>query len=112
MPGAARARTAGRRTRNSTSARRSRIQAEQPDALLQLAELTHELGNDMQARAFLQRYLAVAPATAPTLLLGYRIERALGDQRPGGRLCEAAAQRFPDRRRKPVALQQEPGGKP
>ena len=53
--------------------------AEQPDALLQLAELTHETGNNMQARAFLQRYFAVAPATAASLLLGSRIERALGD---------------------------------
>ena len=54
-------------------------QADQPDALLQLAEVTHESGSNMQARAFLQRYFAVAPATASTLLLGNRIERALGD---------------------------------
>jgi type IV pilus assembly protein PilF len=55
------------------------FRADQPDSLLQLAELTHESGNNMQARAFLQRYFAVAPATAATLLLGNRIERALGD---------------------------------
>ncbi len=53
--------------------------AEQTDALLALAEVTHEQSNDLQARAFLQRYLAVAPPSAATLLLGYRIETALGD---------------------------------
>jgi type IV pilus assembly protein PilF len=53
--------------------------AEQPDALLQMADLSHETGNDFQARAFLQRHFAVAPASAESLWLGYRIERGLGD---------------------------------
>jgi type IV pilus assembly protein PilF len=53
--------------------------ADQPDTLQQLAEVTHELGNNMQSRAFLQRYFAAAPASASMLLLGYRVETALGD---------------------------------
>lgn len=55
------------------------LQPEQPDALLQMADLTHDGGNDFQARAFLQRYMSVGPHTASSLWLGYRIERALGD---------------------------------
>lgn len=50
-----------------------------PDALLQLADLQHEAGNNLSARAFLQRYNAAVTPTAESLWLGYRIERALGD---------------------------------
>lgn len=49
------------------------------DPLLQMASLQFENGNALQARAFLQRYQDVAPATAGSLWLGYRIERNLGD---------------------------------
>jgi type IV pilus assembly protein PilF len=50
-----------------------------PDPLLSLADLQHEAGNDMQARAFVQRYHEAAPATAESVWLGYRIERGAGD---------------------------------
>ena len=53
--------------------------AKQPDALLQLADMFQEAGKSAQARPFLQRHLAAAPASAPALWLGYRIERSLGD---------------------------------
>ena len=69
--------------------------ADQPDALLQLAELTHESGGNMQARAFLQRHLAVAPATAATLLLGNRIERALGDNAHAAEYADRLNSEFP-----------------
>lgn len=55
------------------------IRPDQPDALIELADVSHELGNDLQARAFLQRHLSVAPTSSQALWLGYRIERALGD---------------------------------
>lgn len=55
------------------------IRPDQQDALFQLADLSHESGNNLQARAFLQRYLAVAPTSSQSLWLGYRIEKALGD---------------------------------
>jgi type IV pilus assembly protein PilF len=55
------------------------FQPDQPDALLQMADLNHDGGKDFQARAFLQRYMAVGPASAQALWLGYRIERKLGD---------------------------------
>ena len=55
------------------------FQSEQPDALLQLADMFQETGRSAQARPFLQRHLAAVPATSSALWLGYRIERSLGD---------------------------------
>ena len=55
------------------------LRPEQSDVLYELAELMHQGGSDMQARAFLQRYATAAPATAESLWLGYRVETALGD---------------------------------
>lgn len=49
------------------------------DALLQLADLNLEIGNWLQARAFLQRYEAVESATPYSLELGRNIELAAGD---------------------------------
>ncbi len=47
-------------------------------ALLELADLSHETGRDLQARAFLQRFHARAGYSAQSLHLGIRIEEALG----------------------------------
>jgi type IV pilus assembly protein PilF len=54
------------------------------EALVQMAGVSFERGNHMQARAFLQRYLAVAPGTADALLLGFQIEHAIGDVAAAG----------------------------
>ena len=51
------------------------------EALIQLSLLKHETGDDLHARAFLQRYLTSNPANAGILLLGYQIEDRLGDDR-------------------------------
>jgi type IV pilus assembly protein PilF len=63
-----------------------------PDALLQLASLTLQGQNPFAARAFLERYFAVAPASAESLWLGVQLERTLGDERAArayaGRLRE------------------------
>lgn len=48
-----------------------------PTVLYQLSQLNHDTGEQMQARAFLQRYAAIAPHSAQTLWLGILIERAL-----------------------------------
>lgn len=55
------------------------IQADQRDALYQMAELYFETGNYLQARAFLDRYQSSAEVSAGSLWLDYRIERAMGD---------------------------------
>ena len=51
-----------------------------PEALIQMAGISYERANYLQARAFLQRYLDAAPGTAGVLLLGHQIERALADE--------------------------------
>jgi len=84
---------------------------EQPDALLQLAEVTHELGNNLHARAFLQRYLAVAPAAASTLLLGYRVETALGDPVAAADYAQRLNRQFPASE-EAAAMLQEQGAHP
>ena len=52
---------------------------DQPDALFEMADLMHQAGSNLQARAFLQRYASAAAPTADSLWLGYQVETALGD---------------------------------
>jgi type IV pilus assembly protein PilF len=71
------------------------LNPKQPDALLQMAELAQSGGNGLQARAFLERYTAVAPATASTLWLGRSIELALGDAEQAQRYASRIKNEFP-----------------
>ncbi len=66
------------------------------DALSQLALLSFERGQFLQARAFLQRYEAVAPPTQETLLLGLRTERELGDKAAAAIYAEKLRATYPD----------------
>jgi type IV pilus assembly protein PilF len=68
---------------------------DQQDSLFQMAELEHDLGNDLQARAFLERYVSLAPDSAAALWLGYRIERGLGDQGQAGLYSQRLKKDFP-----------------
>ncbi len=65
------------------------------DALLQLAEVTLEGGTALQARAFIERYLASAPPSPAGLWLAERIERALNDPLAAGKYAEALRKQFP-----------------
>lgn len=47
-------------------------------ALSNMALLSYEKGNYLSARGYLQRYFEVGPETPETLLLGVRVEQALG----------------------------------
>lgn len=51
------------------------------DALLRLSLIKKNQGEFLQARAFLQRYLASNPPSASILYLGLEIEKELGDER-------------------------------
>ncbi len=66
------------------------------DALLQMAEVAFARGVFLQARAFVERFLAAGGPTPAALWLGYRTERALA----GGSAASAYAERlkaeFPD----------------
>jgi type IV pilus assembly protein PilF len=65
------------------------------DPLYQLADLQFEAGNYLQARAFVQRYHEAAAATAASLWLGYRIERALGDSAAAESYARRLKMEFP-----------------
>ena len=57
------------------------IEPEFPDALITMASLNFEQQNYLKARAFIQRYEDVAQHDPASLLLAYRIETAMGDQK-------------------------------
>lgn len=66
-----------------------------PDALLQMADLQFELGNLLQARAFVQRFHEAAPATSQSLWLGCRIERSQGDRAAAAEYAQRLRMEFP-----------------
>lgn len=72
-----------------------RINARNTDALMQMADLELEAGNMLPARAFLERYLAVSPATAASLWLGVRLERATGNKEAANTYAERLKSQFP-----------------
>jgi type IV pilus assembly protein PilF len=71
------------------------LNSRQPDALFQMAQLTQENGNSLQARAFLERHSAVAPVSADSLWLGRTIELALGDTAQAARYADQLRDQFP-----------------
>lgn len=50
-----------------------------PDALLNLMDLSYQARNFLQTRAFVQRYLAAHPPTAPVLWICFNAERQLAN---------------------------------
>ena len=65
-------------------------------ALDAMARLLASQGRWFEARAFSQRWLAVAPATAAALQLAARIEQGLGDGAAADRLMRRLETEFPD----------------
>lgn len=65
-------------------------------ALLPMAEVSYRKGAYLQARAFLQRYEAVAARTAESLLLGVRIETELGDEASAEKYRRELRDNYPD----------------
>ena len=71
----------------------------QPDninALYLLADNQYRKGNYFGARAFLQRYEAVGETTPTSLMLGYFVEKELGDSKSVSRYQSEILRRFPD----------------
>jgi type IV pilus assembly protein PilF len=67
------------------------------DALAQMALLDADQARYLNARGFLQRYEALqAPMTRDMLLLGIRIELALGDRDAAQRYAQTLRNEFPD----------------
>lgn len=67
-----------------------------PDALYQLADVSLERGNALQARGFIERYLAAGKPTPAALWLGVRIEQSLNDAGAASRYGEELRQKFPE----------------
>lgn len=70
--------------------------AQYAPALLSMADLSYREEAFLRARAFLQRFEAVAVSNAQSLLLGYRIEGALGDGVSSGRYQRDLLDKFPN----------------
>lgn len=66
-----------------------------PGALYQMTQLSVESGEYLQARAFLQRYEAIARHTAQSLWWGVSIERQLGNPIAAGDYGRQLRQEFP-----------------
>jgi type IV pilus assembly protein PilF len=78
-----------------------------PNALLGMAELSYGQKNYVQARDYLQRYLASANHTAKSLWLGVRVERELGDQDAAASYALALRSKFPDSQETRLLMESE-----
>lgn len=80
------------------------------EALIQMAALKHRTDDDFTARAFLQRYLATNPATAPVLYLAVQIETGGGDERAATDYMNRLLREFPDSPESRLLLEQRRQG--
>ncbi len=65
-------------------------------SLLGLSNLNYRSGEFLNARAFLQRYESAEKKTAGSLMLGYQIESALGDQKAANDYKRQLLEQFPN----------------
>ena len=86
-----------------------RLNARLPKSLAEMANIAYEQNNYLRARAFLQRYQAIARHTPQTLWLGIRIERQLGDQDAVSSYGLLLKRAFPNSRETKLYLESEGG---
>ena len=68
-----------------------------PDALYQMARMSYEQKQYLEARAFIERFISAAPKPRPeVLLLGMRTERALGNQQAAVNYAKQLIRQFPN----------------
>lgn len=72
------------------------IRPNMPAALLELGNLSLQRGDAAQALEDVQRYLAVNPATAEILWVGFLAERKLGDNTAAASYARRVQAEFPD----------------
>jgi type IV pilus assembly protein PilF len=77
------------------------------EALIQMAALKHSTDDNLTARAFLQRYLADNPSSAPVLYLAVQIETVLGDDRAATDYMNQLLRDFPQSAEARLMLQQD-----
>ncbi len=73
-----------------------RINPKTPQALAGLARISHEAGEHLSARGFLQRYFETGPESPETLLLAVRVEQALGNADAQNGYAARLRSKFPD----------------
>ena len=71
------------------------LQPDYPDALIQLAEVAYLRENYLQARAFIERYVAVSSYTADSLWLAYSVEVAMNDPVVAKNFADQLLKKFP-----------------
>lgn len=71
------------------------LQPSEPTTLRTLAEVEFKRGKGLEARAFIERRLAVAQADAESLLLASQIEQSLGDIAASARYVHRMRAEFP-----------------
>jgi type IV pilus assembly protein PilF len=64
--------------------------------LLELASLARTRGDNLRARAFIERYFASAPATPDALTMAIDIEERLGNRRAADEYRSRLRREFPD----------------
>ena len=69
-----------------------------PVSLYQMGVISFDRGDNLSARAYLQRYAAVARHTPQVLWLGVRVERVLGDKNAVSSYALQLRSSFPDSR--------------
>lgn len=74
-------------------------------ALLEMAKLSLQTGQFMNARAFVQRLESAAPPSAEILLLGVQVEQALGNEEAAQDYRAKLRAQFPDDRETPPPSQ-------
>jgi type IV pilus assembly protein PilF len=72
------------------------IRPNMPEAMLQLGNIAFDRGDAAQARAVVQRYLAVNAPTPELLWLGFRAERKLGDSTTAAGYARRVQTEFPN----------------
>lgn len=72
------------------------VHMDYPETYAQLAGVMYDRGNFLQARAFIERFLAVSPATADVLLLGHKIELALKDTQAAAVFSDRLRKEYPE----------------
>lgn len=72
------------------------VHMDYPETYAQLAGVMYDRGNFLQARAFIERFLAVSPATADVLLLGHKIELAMKDTQAAAMFSDRLRKEYPD----------------
>ena len=73
-----------------------KLQPDNPDTLLKMANLNFRQGRLMDARRLLDRHDELAPQTAESLWLGVRLERKLGDRAQEAAYGLQLRKHFPD----------------